>query len=121
MFRPPQRPDHLRPTTTQPRSSPAARHLIAQPDRLRLGAINALVLLVLFGLLWSALPYDSPGKVFQTLIAWDRYAGLMDFNASTGRVFVPKVDDDDAAEGRNTIKLIAVAAMLDWGYRVIWH
>ena len=44
----------------------------------------------------SALPYDSPEKVFQTLIAWGRYAGLMDFNASTGRVFVPKVDDEAA-------------------------
>ena len=47
----------------------------------------------------SALPYDNPEKVFQTLIAWGRYAGLMDFNTSTGRVFVPKVDNDDAAGG----------------------
>ena len=96
MLRPPKKPEHLRPTTTQPRSSPAARHLIAQPDRLRLGAINALVLLALFGLLWSALPYDGPKEVFQILIAWGRYAGLLDSNASTGRVFVPKVDDDNA-------------------------
>ena len=44
----------------------------------------------------SALPYDSPDKVFQTLIAWGRYAGLMDFNASTGMVFVPKGDDEVA-------------------------
>lgn len=44
----------------------------------------------------SALPYDSPEKVFQTLIAWGRYAGLMDFNASTGMVFVPK--NEDSAE-----------------------
>lgn len=113
MLRPPKRPDHLRPTTTQPRSSPAAPHLIAQPDRLRLGAINALVLLALFGLLWSALPYDGPEKVFQTLIAWGRYAGLMDFNASTGRVFAPRVNDD-AAKGKNAIKLVASTAMLDW-------
>ena len=38
----------------------------------------------------------------------------MDFNASTGRVFVPKVNDDDAAKGKNAIKLVASTAMLDW-------
>ena len=41
----------------------------------------------------SALPYDSPDKIFQTMIAWGRYAGLMDFNAKTGMVFVPKNED----------------------------
>ena len=41
----------------------------------------------------SALPYDSPDKVFQTMIAWGRYAGLMDFNAKTDMVFVPKNED----------------------------
>ena len=41
----------------------------------------------------SALPYDSPDKIFQTMIAWGRYAGLMDFNANTGIVFVPKNED----------------------------
>ena len=41
----------------------------------------------------SALPYDNPEKVFQTMIAWGRYAGLMDFNANTGMVFVPKTED----------------------------
>src|SRR5450830_920637 len=44
----------------------------------------------------SALPYDNPEKTFQTMIAWGRYAGLMDFNAKTGMVFVPK--NEDAAE-----------------------
>jgi len=44
----------------------------------------------------SALPYDNPEKTFQTMIAWGRYAGLMDFNAKTGMVFVPK--DEDATE-----------------------
>lgn len=37
----------------------------------------------------SALPCDSPEKGFQALIAWGRWAGLMDFNANTGRVLVP--------------------------------
>jgi NitT/TauT family transport system ATP-binding protein len=27
------------------------------------------------------------------MIAWGRYAGLMDFNAKTGMVFVPKNDE----------------------------
>ena len=41
----------------------------------------------------SALPYDNPEKIFQTMIAWGRYAGLMDFNAKTRMVFVPKKED----------------------------
>jgi NitT/TauT family transport system ATP-binding protein len=41
----------------------------------------------------SALPYDNPEKTFQTMIAWGRYAGLMDFNTKTGMVFVPKNDE----------------------------
>lgn len=44
----------------------------------------------------SALPYDNPEKTFETMIAWGRYAGLMDFNAKTGMVFVPK--DGDPSE-----------------------
>jgi len=27
------------------------------------------------------------------MIAWGRYAGLMDFNANTGMVFVPESED----------------------------
>jgi len=38
----------------------------------------------------GALPYDNPEKTFETMIAWGRYAGLMDFNPKTRRVFVPK-------------------------------
>ena len=44
----------------------------------------------------SALPYDNPEKIFQTMIAWGRYAGLMDINNKTRMVFVPE-DGDDAA------------------------
>ncbi len=44
----------------------------------------------------SALPYDNPELTFQTMIAWGRYAGLMDFNAKTRMVFVPK--DGEALE-----------------------
>ena len=42
----------------------------------------------------SALPYDNPEKVFQIMIAWGRYAGLMDYNAKTGMVFVPQDEAD---------------------------
>jgi NitT/TauT family transport system ATP-binding protein len=45
----------------------------------------------------SALPYDNPEKVFETMIAWGRYAGLMDYNAKSGAVFVPQ-DDDESEE-----------------------
>ena len=41
----------------------------------------------------SALPYDNPEKTFETMIAWGRYAGLMDFNAKTRMVFVPQEED----------------------------
>jgi NitT/TauT family transport system ATP-binding protein len=44
----------------------------------------------------SALPYDNPEKTFETMIAWGRYAGLMDYNAKTRTVFVPQ--EEDSAE-----------------------
>jgi NitT/TauT family transport system ATP-binding protein len=43
----------------------------------------------------SALPYDNPEKVFQTMIAWGRYAGLMDINSKTRMVFVPEIESED--------------------------
>jgi len=43
----------------------------------------------------SALPYDNPEKTFETMIAWGRYAGLMDFSVKTRMVFVPKDDEGD--------------------------
>ena len=44
----------------------------------------------------SALPYDNPEKTFETMIAWGRYAGLMDLNPKTNKVFVPRDEDADA-------------------------
>lgn len=44
----------------------------------------------------SVLPYDNPEKIFQIMIAWGRYAGLMDYNAKTGMVFVP---EDETEQG----------------------
>jgi len=46
----------------------------------------------------SALPYDNPEKVLQTMVAWGRYAGLMDYNANTKMVFIPKDEEDGKAE-----------------------
>jgi NitT/TauT family transport system ATP-binding protein len=45
-----------------------------------------------------ALPYDNPEKTFETMIAWGRYAGLMDFNPKTRMVFVPKDEEEEGAE-----------------------
>jgi len=47
----------------------------------------------------SALPYDNPEKTFQTMIAWGRYAGLMDYNTKSRMVFVPE-DADTGEESR---------------------
>jgi NitT/TauT family transport system ATP-binding protein len=46
----------------------------------------------------SALPYDNPEKIFETMIAWGRYAGLMDYSAKSGLVFVPQEEPDPAEE-----------------------
>jgi NitT/TauT family transport system ATP-binding protein len=45
----------------------------------------------------SALPYDNPEKTFETMIAWGRYAGLMDLNTKTNKVFVPKDEETESA------------------------
>ena len=44
----------------------------------------------------SALPYDNPEKTFEVMIAWGRYAGLLDYNAKTQKVFVP--EEEESAE-----------------------
>ncbi|MBU6257764.1 MAG: ATP-binding cassette domain-containing protein [Burkholderiales bacterium] len=43
----------------------------------------------------TALPYDNPEKTFETMIAWGRYAGLMDCNMKTRKVSVPKDEEED--------------------------
>jgi NitT/TauT family transport system ATP-binding protein len=45
----------------------------------------------------SALPYDNPEKILQTMVAWGRYAGIMDFNANTRTVFVLKDEEEEEA------------------------
>jgi NitT/TauT family transport system ATP-binding protein len=49
----------------------------------------------------TLLPYDQPGKLLETLVAWGRYAELIDFDQDANAVLVPHADatdeEDDAA------------------------
>ena len=38
----------------------------------------------------TALPYENPEKILETMIAWGRYAGLMDYDANTEMVTRPE-------------------------------
>jgi NitT/TauT family transport system ATP-binding protein len=38
----------------------------------------------------SALPYDNPEKTLETMIAWGRYAGLIDYDSKSGKIFAPE-------------------------------
>jgi len=42
----------------------------------------------------TLLPYDQPSKVFHTLIAWGRYAELVDFDQDANVVYLPRTEDD---------------------------
>src|SRR5450755_2177605 len=64
-----------------------AARLAAAPD----GRINADSVLEELGTL---LPYDQPSKLLQTLIAWGRYAELIDFDQNANVVYL-----HDASEG----------------------
>jgi NitT/TauT family transport system ATP-binding protein len=43
----------------------------------------------------AALPYENAEKILKTMIAWGRYAGLMDFNANTGMVVIPEDEEEE--------------------------
>jgi NitT/TauT family transport system ATP-binding protein len=43
----------------------------------------------------TLLPYDQPSKVFQTLVAWGRYAEILDFDSNANVVHLHKADEDD--------------------------
>jgi NitT/TauT family transport system ATP-binding protein len=43
----------------------------------------------------TALPYENPEKILQTMIAWGRYAGLMDYNTNTGMVTLPEEEKEE--------------------------
>jgi NitT/TauT family transport system ATP-binding protein len=68
--------------------------LEAAPD----GRVDASIVLDELGAL---LPYDQPPKLFQTLIAWGRYAELVDFDQNANVVYLHEAsesDDENAAE-----------------------
>jgi NitT/TauT family transport system ATP-binding protein len=46
----------------------------------------------------TALPYENAEKILETMIAWGRYAGLMDFNANTGMVTLPDDEEEEEEE-----------------------
>lgn len=46
----------------------------------------------------TALPYENPEKILQTMIAWGRYAGLMDYNTNTGMVTLPEEEEEEEEE-----------------------
>ena len=45
----------------------------------------------------DALPHDNPEKILETMIAWGRYAGIMDYNPNSKTVFVPH-DEESATK-----------------------
>jgi NitT/TauT family transport system ATP-binding protein len=52
----------------------------------------------------TALPYENPEKILQTMIAWGRYAGLMDYNANTDMVTLPEEEEEEDEEKAGTEK-----------------
>jgi NitT/TauT family transport system ATP-binding protein len=62
--------------------------LEAAPD----GHIDADTVLEELGTL---LPYDQPSKLFQTLIAWGRYAELVDFDQDANAVYLHQASESD--------------------------
>ncbi|MBV8640650.1 MAG: ATP-binding cassette domain-containing protein [Verrucomicrobia bacterium] len=50
----------------------------------------------------TALPYENPEKVLETMIAWGRYAGLMDYDTNTEMVTRPEEEEKEEEEERKT-------------------
>ncbi len=64
------------------------------------GRLNANTVLEELGTL---LPYDQPARLFQTLIAWGRYAELVDFDQDANAVYLhPASESDDEGESGPT-------------------
>ena len=49
--------------------------------------------------LGTLLPYDQPAKLFQTMIAWGRYAELVDFDQNANTVYLHQASEDDDEDG----------------------
>jgi len=43
----------------------------------------------------TALPYENPEKILETMIAWGRYAGLMDYDTNTEMVIRPEKEEEE--------------------------
>jgi NitT/TauT family transport system ATP-binding protein len=52
--------------------------------------------------LGTLLPYDQPAKLFQTLVAWGRYAELVDFDQNANVLYLHEAseDEDDDEDAR---------------------
>jgi NitT/TauT family transport system ATP-binding protein len=48
------------------------------------------------------LPYENPEKILETMIAWGRYAGLMDYDANTEMVTRPEEEVEKEEEEAKT-------------------
>jgi len=48
--------------------------------------------------LGTLLPYDQPAKLFQTIIAWGRYAELVDFDQDANTVYLHQAGESDAED-----------------------
>jgi NitT/TauT family transport system ATP-binding protein len=46
----------------------------------------------------TALPYEDPEKILETMIAWGRYAGLMDYDTNTEMVIRPEKEEEEEEE-----------------------
>lgn len=42
-----------------------------------------------------ALPHENPEKILETMIAWGRFGGILDYDPDTKSVTVPGADDED--------------------------
>ncbi len=72
-----------------------AARLAASPD----GRVNADAVLEELGTL---LPYDHPAKLLETLIAWGRYAELIDFDQNANVVYLHEASEGDDADETTT-------------------
>ena len=46
----------------------------------------------------TALPYENPEKILKTMIAWGRYAGLMDYDTNTKMVTRPEAEEAEEVQ-----------------------
>jgi len=46
----------------------------------------------------TALPYENPEKILETMVAWGRYAGLMDYDTNTEMVTRPEEEEKEEEE-----------------------